>query len=117
MDHCLAEKHDHHYVDHISISIHGWPFRFPFPTNGKQYTKDRLTDASRSAPDSIRFCPECSIRICQALVSGLIQQKKMFLFIMKPEAEPARVVIKLQNISKQREIAFVLWRNGLWIPL
>lgn len=76
MDYCLAEKHEDHYVDHISISIHGWPFQFPFPTNGKQYTKDRLTDASRSAPDSIRFCPECSIRICQALVSGLIQQKK-----------------------------------------
>lgn len=41
----------------------------------------------------------------------------MFLFVMKPEAKPARVVIKLQNISKQREIAFVLWKNGLWIPL
>jgi hypothetical protein len=41
----------------------------------------------------------------------------MFLFVMKPDAEPARVVIKLQNISKQRETAFVLWRNGLWLPL
>lgn len=76
MDYCLAEKHEDHYVDHISISIHDWPFQFPFPTNGKQYTKDRLTDASQSAPDSICGCPECSIRICQALVSALIQQRK-----------------------------------------
>lgn len=76
MDYCLAGKHEELYVDHISISIHDWPFQFPFPTNGKQYTKDRLTDASRSTPDSIHFCPECSIRICQALVSDLIQQRK-----------------------------------------
>lgn len=77
----LTSKPEDGNVGHISISKHDWPFQFPFPTNGKQYATDRLTDVSLSAPDSVCFFPEKSLQIWQILASGLIQwRENVFIY-------------------------------------
>lgn len=101
-EHLLTKKPEDRDVAHISISKHDWPFQFPFPTNGKQYVNDRLTDVSASSPDSVCFFRESSRQIWQTLESGLTQRGRMFLFIMRPEAKPARAMIKLKAFLSKR---------------
>lgn len=108
----LTKNLEDYNIIHISISKQDQPFWFPFPINGEQYANDRLTDVSLSAPDSVCFFGESSQQSWQTLASGLTQWREN-VFIMRPEAEPAGLVIKLKTIFKQREAAFVLWRNTL----
>lgn len=64
---------------------------------------DRLTDVSLSAPDSVCYFGESSQQIWQTLASGLTQRREN-VFMMRPEAEPAGLVIKLKTfLSKEKQ--------------
>lgn len=62
-------------MGHISISKHGWPFQFLFPTNGKHYANDKLTDIL-STPESVCFFQEVSRQIWRMPESGLTQRRE-----------------------------------------